>query len=90
MLNRRVQILFEKDLWNKLAKLAKAQNISAGEFIRRSVKQEMDKNKELEGNRKGPLGLFKQKPKELKTEKPAENGDKKIDKEKKWGWKNKD
>ncbi len=37
MLNRRVQLLFSKDQWNKVVKSAKAQNISAGEFIRRVV-----------------------------------------------------
>ena len=45
MLNRRVQILFDKDLWNKLIKTCKAQNISAGEFIRVSVRAELEKNK---------------------------------------------
>ncbi len=89
MLNRRVQILFDKDSWNKLVKLAKVQNISAGEFIRRSVRLEMDKSKESESPRKGPLGLFKGKPKVLKTEEPTQDGDKEINKDKKWGWKNK-
>ena len=47
MLNRRVHILFDKDLWNRLVRLAKSQNISYGELIRRAVKEELEKNKEL-------------------------------------------
>lgn len=46
MLNKRVHILFEKDFWNKLTKSAKSQNISAGEFIRRAVKEELERKKE--------------------------------------------
>ncbi len=52
MLNRRVQILFEKDSWNKLVKTAKSQNISAGEFIRSAVKLELEK-KDLINQNKG-------------------------------------
>jgi len=47
MLNKRTQILLEKDLWNRIIKLAKSQNISAGEFIRRAVAEYLDKKKEL-------------------------------------------
>ena len=43
MLNRRVHTLFDKDLWNKVVKSAKSQNISAGEFIRTSVREYLDK-----------------------------------------------
>jgi len=62
MLNKRVHILFDKDLWNKLKKLSKAQNISAGEFIRGSVKEEIERKKELlsEQRQKMPFkGFFK-------------------------------
>ena len=48
MLNRRVHTLFDKDLWNKLIKMAKSQNISAGEFIRRAVREYLDKQTELQ------------------------------------------
>ena len=47
MLNRRVHILFDKDLWNKLVKHAKSQNISAGELIRGAVREYLDRQKEL-------------------------------------------
>ena len=47
MLNRRVHVLFDKDMWNMLVRLAKSQNISYGELIRRAVKEELEKNKEL-------------------------------------------
>lgn len=66
MLNRRVQILFDKDLWKRLSKSAKSQNISAGEFIRRAVKVELEKNKEPENERRGPFKrLFKRQVKQL-------------------------
>lgn len=47
MLNRRVQLLFSKDQWNKVVKTAKSQNISAGEFIRRAVEERFEAKKEL-------------------------------------------
>ena len=47
MLNKRVHILFDKDLWNKLNKVAKIEKVSAGEFIRRSVKEELERKKEI-------------------------------------------
>jgi len=46
MLNRRAQLLFDKDLWNLVVKTAKSQNISAGEFIRRAIRGYIDKQKE--------------------------------------------
>jgi len=63
MLNRRVDILFDKDLWNKLVKTAKSQNISAGEFIRRAVREYLDKKTESQGKEKqAPFkGFFKRK-----------------------------
>ncbi len=61
MLNRRVQILFEKDSWNKLVKDAKSQRISAGEYIRRAIREYLENHKELVGERRGPFKrLFKQ------------------------------
>ena len=46
MLNRRVHILFDKNTWNKLVKNAKSQNISAGELIRRAVREYMEEQKQ--------------------------------------------
>lgn len=64
MLNKRVHILFNKDSWNKLIKSAKAQNISAGEFIRRAVTEELNKKKDVQAEKRSPFkGLFKPKPK---------------------------
>lgn len=48
MLNRRVQILLDKEMWNKIVKNAKAQKISAGEYIRRAVSEYKDVQKEIE------------------------------------------
>ncbi len=67
MLNKRVHILFDKDLWNKLNKVAKVEKVSAGEFIRRSVRQELERKKEILSQSKSmPFkGFFKsRKPKE--------------------------
>lgn len=47
MLNKRVHVLFDKDLWNNLNKAARAEKVSAGEFIRRAVKQGLEHKKEL-------------------------------------------
>lgn len=58
MLNKRVHILFDKDLWNNLIKLTKLQKISAGELIRRAVRSELEKNKELLSQRQTPFKEF--------------------------------
>lgn len=48
MLNRRTQILFSKDYWNKLNKKAKAQNTSIGDIVRKAVERDFEMEKELE------------------------------------------
>lgn len=59
MLNRRVHTLFDKDLWNKLTKMAKSQNISFGELIRRAVKEYLDRQNELQSKeRPTPFNRF--------------------------------
>lgn len=47
MLNRRVDILFDKDLWKKAVNFAKTQKISAGELIRRAVREYLAGQKEV-------------------------------------------
>jgi len=60
MLNKRVHILFDKDLWNKLNKVAKNEKVSAGELIRRAVREILEKNKELINQKASPFkGFFK-------------------------------
>ena len=56
MLNKRAHILFDKDLWNKLEKMAKAEKISVGNIIRRAAEKEIEKEKEL-GKRKKAIDL---------------------------------
>ncbi len=71
MLNRRVQILFDKDSWNKLVKVAKSDKISAGEFIRQAVKLELEKKDLIDQNKRIPFkGLFNRgsKPKQAAKE----------------------
>lgn len=59
MLNRRVQLLFSKDLWNKVVKNAKNEKISAGEYIRRAVEGYFE-SKEAVEKRPTPFNrLFK-------------------------------
>lgn len=48
MLNRRTQILFSKDVWEKLVKLSRARNTSMGEVVRKAVEKEYDEERELE------------------------------------------
>jgi len=63
MLNRRFQMLMDKDTWNKIVKSAKTQNISAGEYIRRAVDKYFEANKGSPEEKRGmPFrGLFKPK-----------------------------
>lgn len=59
MLNRRVHTLFDKDLWNKLTKMAKSQNISFGELIRRAVGEYLNRQSELQSKeRPAPFNRF--------------------------------
>ena len=63
MLNRRVHTLFDKDLWNRLTKIAKSQNISFGALIRQAVTEYLDNKKELiSEDKQAPFkGFFKRK-----------------------------
>lgn len=56
-------MLFDKDLWNLVVKSAKSQNISAGEFIRRAIREYIDKQKEVQSkDKQAPFkGFFKRK-----------------------------
>lgn len=59
MLNRRVHTLFDKDLWNKLTKMAKYQKISFGELIRRAVGEYLKEQGELQSKeRPAPFNRF--------------------------------
>ena len=53
MLNRRFQLLLDKDMWNNIVKSAKSDNISVGGYIRRTLIEYMDRKKEA---------LIKEKP----------------------------
>ena len=52
MLNKRAQILFDKDRWNKLTKIAKSQNTSVGDWVRKAVDKEFERIQELEQRRR--------------------------------------
>lgn len=55
MLNRRVDILFDRDLWKKAINFAKSRKISAGELIRRAVRQYLDSQEEIKPKKQTPF-----------------------------------
>lgn len=57
MLNKRTQILLEKDMWNKLNKMAKDKKTSIGQLIREAVIERLAKEKE-ESGRKGVINTI--------------------------------
>ena len=60
MLNRRADILFDKDLWKKIVSFAKSKNISAGELIRRAAREYLNGQKVVEPPKQTPFNrLFK-------------------------------
>gem|GEM_PF-1720575 len=66
MLNRRVHTLFDKDRWNKLTKIAKSQNTSVGEWVRKAVDDRMDREKELEQRKRVIDAILKHRPQPFK------------------------
>lgn len=48
MLVKRAQILFDKQLWNTLADLAKRKNTSMGELVRAAVKEKYEEEDRLQ------------------------------------------
>ncbi len=66
MLTKRTQILFDKDLWNKLVKLAKDQNTSASEFLREAAKEKLSREDELSQRRRAFENILKHRPKPVK------------------------
>ena len=66
MLNRRVQVLFDKDLWINLTKLAESEGISIGEFLRKAAKEKIERKKELEHRKSVIDSILKHRPKPFK------------------------
>ena len=52
MLDKRVNILFDQNLWEKLLALAKKQNASVGELVRNAGEKTYMREAELEERRK--------------------------------------
>ncbi|MBI2020009.1 hypothetical protein HYS94_01160 [Candidatus Daviesbacteria bacterium] len=52
MLNRRAQILFDKELWNQITKLAQAEKTSIGDFVRKTLRDRVAEEKRLEKRRR--------------------------------------
>ena len=48
MLTKRTNILFDENLWRKLAELAKAQKTSIGQLIREAVTEKYYQNQKLD------------------------------------------
>lgn len=59
MLNKRVHILVDQELWSKLTKLAKAENMSVGEVIRETVKEKVADKELLERRKKAIASTLK-------------------------------
>lgn len=63
MLNRRFQILLEKDMWNKLNKMAKDKKTSIGQLIREAVVKRLAEEKEESGGQGMINAILKRRPK---------------------------
>jgi len=58
-LNKRVQVLFSEELWEKLVKTARERGVSVGEFIRLIVTQEYESGDMLERRRRAHEDILK-------------------------------
>lgn len=47
MLNKRTNILFDHEIWEKLTRLASARKISVGEIVRTAVEKEINAEEKL-------------------------------------------
>ncbi len=47
MLNKRTNILFNNELWEKLTKLTQMRNISVGSFVREAVEEKLAEEEKL-------------------------------------------
>lgn len=63
MLNKRFHILFDKDRWSKLNKVAKSKNTSVGDFVREAVDDKLARTKELEQRKRVIDSILKHRPK---------------------------
>lgn len=66
MLNRRIQVLLDKDLRDKVANLAKANKSSVGQIIRETMQARLSKEKELEQRKSVIESILKHRPKPFK------------------------
>lgn len=66
MLTKRTNILFDKATWDKLNKLAKAENTSMGKIIRTAIDERWEREKELEGRKKVIESILKHRPQPFK------------------------
>ena len=66
MLNRRVQVLFNKDLWNKIIHLAKAHKTSVGQIVRETMESRLAREKEFEQRKSVIESILKHRPKPFK------------------------
>lgn len=66
MLNRRIQVLFDKDLKDKIINLAKANRSSVGQIIRETMKARLSREKELEQRKNVIEAILRHRPKPFK------------------------
>ncbi len=63
MLNKRTQILLEKNMWNSLNSLSKAKKTSIGQLIREAIVKRLAEEKEESGGQGVINAFLKRRPK---------------------------
>lgn len=66
MLNKRSQILFDQDLWDKIATLAKAKSVSIGQLIRDVMREKYLEEEKLMKRKKAIERILKHRPAPVK------------------------
>lgn len=66
MLTKRTHIMFDQELWEKLARLSKAQNTSVGKIVRDAVEEKLEQKKIFAQRAKAIEDIKKIRPKPFK------------------------
>lgn len=66
MLNKRTNILFDENLWNKLNKYAKKNNLSVGQTVREAVKEKITSTSTMEQRKSTIQAILNHRPSSVK------------------------
>lgn len=66
LLTKRTQILFDKQLWQKLVALSRSQKLSIGEIVRDAIEEKLSRQTELEKRKAAIEATLKHRPKPFK------------------------